>query len=712
MSEPLPKAQSAAAPPDTNTDSPSNVPVASGPIQTAASLAMPLEADTSADDDVEDLIQPAAATIFRDAPPGSLQEDEVAREDENVLKYFVMLRPKGPTATILAKVCTTLYSGGGRSFKDYWSHVLGFSNTQYKKIFTLNERSTLEAGTSWQTFDITFLYKLLQWVCGLASPSDKKWTEPTPSGADEELEHMLYRIKCERNFLAHEAVTLTDEELQERSTKLKTLLENIPCKVGQRKTLDLSQDVKTARIKIDEILNSTSKYSLKSYQQELEDLRQNIVNELVVNSQAELFPHYLDLWSSALVQWFLVPAAEGNNGLRESEIFTNVTIKDTNDSVVSVDDIFSYCIENGAPPRVVIIEGIAGIGKSHICKYILHKWASVKGEDINLPDVEIIIFIQCHTVNSKSLREYLTEELLPSTCSTIRQEDVIPALQKCSVLFVVDGLDEAGSNVRAIIRELNTKFSKNRKIITCRPQYTEEAKTLMSSNSKDTCIFFAKGFDSNQRREYLGKLLAAVKVNISDYESTLNRLHERIQELEYHLYDLLRMPLTMMMLVSLWLDDNTALSQTTTVTRIHQEIIEMKIKQLALRTQRRLGESRHISLVERACQKWLKALSKVAWETFQHNTQVLDEKRAEELVQVAENNNIDPMDALSCFMKCITLQKKFRTQYAWEFFHKSFQEYLNAMYISQNQDIQEMPLNYCKTKFHKCRKIFTFPHLV
>ncbi|XP_064091291.1 uncharacterized protein LOC135204992 [Macrobrachium nipponense] len=440
MSEPLPNAENAAVPPDTNTDSPSNVPGTSGAAQTSASLATFQEADMHGDD-VEEFIQPTAATIFSDAPPGPLPEDEVSREDENLLKYFIMLRPKGPAATILAKVCTLLYSGGGQSVKDYCSHVVGFSNKQYKNIFSLHERNTLEAGTDWQTFDITFLYKLLQCVCGLAPPYDKKWTEPTASGVDEELEHLLYCIKCERNFLAHEAVTLSDEELQERSSKLKTLLENILCKVSQWKNIDLSQDVKTARIKLDEILNSTLKYSLKSYQQELEDLRQDIVNKLVVNSQDELFPHYLDLWSSALVQWFQVPAAEENNGLHESEIFTNVTIKDVNNSVMSVEDILSYRIENNTLPQVVIIEGIAGIGKSHVCKYILHKWASVKGEDINLPDVEIIIFIECHTVNSKSLREYLIEELLSNTCSTIRQEDVIPALQKCCILFIIDGLD-------------------------------------------------------------------------------------------------------------------------------------------------------------------------------------------------------------------------------------------------------------------------------
>ncbi|XP_064083522.1 uncharacterized protein LOC135199430 [Macrobrachium nipponense] len=683
MSEPLPNAESAAAPPDTNTDSPSNAPGTSGAAQTSVCLDTSQEADMR-DDDVEEFIQLTAATIFSNAPLGPLPEDEVSREDENLLKYFIMLRPKGPAATILAKVCTALYSGGGQSVKDYCSHVLGFSNKQYKKIFSLHERSTLEAGTDWQTFDITFLYKLLQCVCGLAPPSDKKWTEPTASGVNEELEHMLYCIKCERNFLAHEAVTLSDEELQERSLKLKTLLENILCKVGQRKNIDLSQDLKTARIKLDEILNSTSKYSLKSYQQELEDLRQNIVNELVINSQAELFPHYLDFWSSALVQWFKVPTAEGNNGLRESEIFTNVTIKDSNNSVMPVKGIFSYRIENDTLPQVMIIEGIAGIGKSHVCKYILHKWASVKGEDINLPDVEIIIFIQCHTVNSKSLREYLTEELLPNTCSTIRQEDVIPALQKCCVLFVVDGLDEAGSNVRAIVRELAKKFSKNRKIITCRPEFTEDAKTLMSSNERDTCIFLAKGFDSNQRREYLGKLLATVKANVSDYESTRNRLYERLQELEHHMYSSQCLPLTMTMLVSLWLNDETLLTQTTTAMCIHHEITKWKIKQLAERTQRRLGESRHISLVERTCQKWLQALSKVAWETLKNNTQVLDENRTAELFQEAENNNIDPIDALSCFMKCIKIQKKFKIQYAWEFFHKLFQEYLAAVYLNEN----------------------------
>ncbi|XP_068214185.1 uncharacterized protein [Palaemon carinicauda] len=632
--------------------------------------------------DVEDAITLTTPSIFCSAAP----QDEMSSEDENVLKYFIMLRPTGPTATILAKVCSALYSGGQQSVKDYCSNVLGITNKDYRRIFSLHERDALEAGTSWESFDITFLYKLLQQICGLAPSSDKRWAAPNPNEVDE-IEHMLYLIKCERNFLAHEAVTLSDAELQERGKKLKQLLENILCKVSLRKKIDFSQEVKVTKMKIDEILNSTSKYSLQSYQQELEDLRQNIVKRLVANSQSELFPHYLDLWSSSLEQWFQVPVAEGNSGLQEAKIFTNVTIKDVDNTILSVEDIFLYRIKDGTPPKVLIIEGIAGIGKSYICKYILHKWASEKGDDINLLDIEIVIFIECHKVNSKSLREYLIEELLPKTCSTLRQEDVIPALQKCCVLFIVDGFDEAGSNARAILKELNTKFSNNRCIITCRPEFTEEAKSLMSTNRKEACIFFAKGFSDNQRKEYLRKILSIIKENVDDLESTIDRLYHRIQTLEHHLYTLLCLPLTLMMLVSLWLNDDDALSETTTVTRIHQQTVEMKIKQLAMRTQRKSGESRHISLIERTCQKWLKTLSKVAWDTLRCNTQILDKKCTDELIEEAENHSIDPMDALSCFMKCITLQKMFKTEYAWQFFHKSFQEYLTAFYISQNESI-------------------------
>ncbi|XP_068214182.1 uncharacterized protein [Palaemon carinicauda] len=643
--------------------------------------------------DVEDAITLTTPSIFCSAAP----QDEMSSEDENVLKYFIMLRPTGPTATILAKVCSALYSGGQQSVKDYCSNVLGITNKDYRRIFSLHERDALEAGTRWESFDITFLYKLLQQICGLAPSSDKKWATPNPNEVDE-IEHMLYLIKCERNFLAHEAVTLSDVELQERVKKLKQLLENILCNVSSRKKIDFSQEVKVTKMKIDEILNLTSKYSLQSYQQELEDLRQNIVKRLVANSQSELFPHYLDLWSSSLEQWFQVPVAEGNSGFHEAKIFTNVTIKDVDNTVLSVEDIFLYRINDVTPPKVLIIEGIAGIGKSYICKYILHKWASEKGDDINLLDIEIVIFIECHKVNSKSLREYLTEELLPETCSTLRQEDVIPALQKCCVLFVVDGFDEAGSNARAILKELNTKFSNNRCIITCRPEFTEEAKSLMSTNRKEACIFFAKGFSNNQRKEYLSKILSIIKENVDDLESTINILYHRIEALEHHLSTLLCLPLTLMMLVSLWLNDDDALSETTTVTRIHQQTVEMKIKQLAMRTQRKSGESRHISLIERTCEKWLKTLSKVAWDTLRCNTQILDKKCTDELIEEAENQSIYPMDALSCFMECITLQKMFKTEYAWQFFHKSFQEYLTAFYISQNESILTNPMQVIFTE--------------
>lgn len=226
-------------------------------------------------------------------------------------------------------------------------------------------------------------------------------------------------------------------------------------------------------------------------------------------------------------------------------------------------------------------------------------------------------------------------------------------------------------------------------LVTCRPEFTEEAKHLISQNSKNFSTFYAKGFNQIQRREYLTKLLSILETNQNEREKTMEVLSRKIQELEHNFYSLLCLPLTMMMLILLWLDDASSLSLTTTVTHIHQKTIDMRIKQLAQRMQRKPAEARHINHIEHMCRQWLETLTKVAWEALRCNIQILDAKCVEELMESAGNYNIDPMDAMSCFLKCTTWENMFGTEYVWEFFHKSFQEYLSALYLSSNPNCLE-----------------------
>ncbi|XP_071524837.1 uncharacterized protein [Panulirus ornatus] len=600
------------------------------------------------------------------------------KEDENVLKYFVMLRRTGPAGTSMAKVCRELYAGGQQNVEDYFQS-LGFSSNQYRKIFTKEELDLLQVRADWRELDITLLYKLLQHVCRLAPPHDCKWTRPKPEDRDG-LEHILFSVKRERNFLFHEIVGLTDADLDVRSDKLKSLLEKALEGASVITGDDYTRDISEMKSNVDDIRLSRTKLSLQDYQNELLEFRQNLVKDVISDSQRELCHNYQKLWQADHVYGKLIP---GSGRVPLEDVYTNMTTLTKKECEVPVSDVLDYHLSDGSLPRLVILDGVAGAGKSQLCKYILHCWAARSGNIVSLADIDILIYLQCHTVTSDSLREFFTEEILKDTCKGLRHEDVIPTLRECEILFIIDGLDEAGVQARNLVKEISAKFPASRVIVTCRTEFTAVARRIISPVEDDFSIFNVKGFSKTQQREYISKLLTVMAGDANKHQERIETLSAILQDLEHELHYLLCLPLTLTILIELWLQDSASLTGTGTLTLILQISVEMGIKILAQRLQRKPTETRSTFMLEHSCRMWVKCLARVAWESHQCNVLALDEKWATDLIEEALRQEIDPSYALSSFLKHATREVTFGVQEVWEFFHKTHQEYLSAFHLSQ-----------------------------
>nr|XP_045584768.1 uncharacterized protein LOC123746910 [Procambarus clarkii] len=618
-------------------------------------------------------------------------------DDENVLKYFVMLRRTGPAATTVAKVCRRLYGGGQLSVKDFCTNNLGFTNTQYNKIFTRHERESFE-DIDWEQLDITCVYKLLQRVCGLAPPSDAMWTNPEPHHV-ECLEHILFTIKGERNFLAHEAVVLTDEGLQTRSQKLESLLEKALEKASCITGEDYTQDINEMKATIDDIRKSKTKLFLQNYQRELQEFLHELVNKVTINSQTELRHTYQKLWESECVWWHY---GQGFQSPQLEKIFTDTTVITKNNIVVPVMQILDYKLPDGSLPRLVVLEGIAGMGKSQICKYMLKCWASKVSTMNSCVKFDIIIFIQCHSVSSSSLSEFLREELLKDTCKGLRHEDVIRTLRECYILFIIDGIDEAGKHAKCLIKEVGAKFPESRVVVSCRPEYTGEAKRLISPSGNSFTVLYVKGFSKTQQKAYINKVLIVMEDNITKRKEMVQMFLNHLDAMEHEIYSLLSLPLTMMLLTLLWLQDNTTFTGVVTITHILQQSVEMSIKRLVHRTNQKSNEIRHVMLIERACRRWLLCLARVAWESLTLNTQSLDSNNytwISDLLAEAEQHDIDPIDALSSFLVCRTPEDSLFMRHIWEFPHKAYQEYLSGLHL--NEDGIKSQCSYSRSSYSR-----------
>ena len=97
-------------------------------------------------------------------------------------------------------------------------------------------------------------------------------------------------------------------------------------------------------------------------------------------------------------------------------------------------------------PRVVLIEGEPGMGKTTYCQKLAYDWATKQCKwDESFPKIEVLLLLKCRDITSHNIREAIDDQILPDD---IQEEDKKIFFQfiqenQSKVLLVIDGLDEA-----------------------------------------------------------------------------------------------------------------------------------------------------------------------------------------------------------------------------------------------------------------------------
>ncbi|XP_019202379.2 NLR family CARD domain-containing protein 3 isoform X6 [Oreochromis niloticus] len=112
--------------------------------------------------------------------------------------------------------------------------------------------------------------------------------------------------------------------------------------------------------------------------------------------------------------------------------------KTTNDTPVSCHDIFKALPDQQRPIRVVLTNGIAGIGKTFLVQKFTLDWA----EGLENQHVSVVILLSFREMNLIRDEKYSLLELLHVFHPTL-QKVTAEQLTVCKLLFIFDGLDES-----------------------------------------------------------------------------------------------------------------------------------------------------------------------------------------------------------------------------------------------------------------------------
>ena len=117
----------------------------------------------------------------------------------------------------------------------------------------------------------------------------------------------------------------------------------------------------------------------------------------------------------------------------------------TTKEVTNMTSIFAQH-EHSKKPRIVLIEGEPGMGKTTYCQKLVYDWASKRCRkwDKSFPRRKVLLYLRCRGIKS-SLWDTIEEQILSDEIEAEEKEVFFQFLKKnpAKVLLVLDGLDEA-----------------------------------------------------------------------------------------------------------------------------------------------------------------------------------------------------------------------------------------------------------------------------
>ena len=348
--------------------------------------------------------------------------------------------------------------------------------------------------------------------------------------------------------------------------------------------------------------------------------------------------------------------------LELNDIFTRPTIvrhdktRQTGaEQVTSITGVFkphSGC----SKPRTVLIEGEPGMGKTTYCQKVVYDWANGQETDASFPKIKLVLLLKCHDM-SGNIWEAIDDQLLPKDIEEEERENFFKYIRanQSQVLLVLDGLDEAPSNLMKIFSDLveSRELSKSHIILTSRQEGSVKIRKYCDT------LLQIQGFGSENSHNY-------IKHYFKDLEAQGQNLLKDIEQ-NIELGELIVNPLFTAMLCLFYEDlGDLPLSKT----QLYLDITECILK----RFRQKHGLSHNNDNLTEVYKEELEQLGRIAWETLEK-----DKMHIEEGAFTATTTRKSPLFE---FLSVQSNSSKRRSHTCYQFSHKSFQEFFAGLYLS------------------------------
>ena len=344
--------------------------------------------------------------------------------------------------------------------------------------------------------------------------------------------------------------------------------------------------------------------------------------------------------------------------------------KKTN-QIVELPDIFDKDKESRSNPRIILIEGSPGTGKTTLSLKLAYDWATGKMPD-KFPEVELVLLIKCRDMEA-SIQESAKTQLLPWDNDQLRNA-LDSFIHSGKILLIIDGLDEIPQSAERHVADLlNFKCLQE-----CYVVVTSRQEKGMEVRIHFDKLLEINGFSKRSLNSFTKKYFKLSNTDLA------KKLQEKMRaKTENNLRALAKNPLNALLLCVVFEDNDGNLP--TTVTELYENIVECVWKRYCKR--KRL-EEKDISF-EMAMQ----TLGKLAYECLvEHDTLYFSES-------MLKNDDEKACTNIGFLYKEDISTRILKSHNTYWFLHKTFQEYFAAyhcVYIEKDIDMSKLSYYTCE----------------
>ena len=314
-------------------------------------------------------------------------------------------------------------------------------------------------------------------------------------------------------------------------------------------------------------------------------------------------------------------------------------------------------------PRVVLIEGNPGMGKTTYCQKLAYDWSVVEiPSDASFPKVNILLLLKCRDMHMKTanIEEAIDDQLLPQDAGKKEKEDFFQFIRcnQSRILLVLDGLDELRDDlVQGFLPLIQGKlFASMYLILTSRHEagmkvrrYCDTLLEIIGYSKGDVESYIKKYFSSHEDQTLADKMIQKLNGDRRLKQLTTNPLNTALLCL---------------------LCEETRGEFPSKKTKLYNDLVACALRRCFAKRRIPLGDD---DPVER-CSSELNQLGRIAFETLLKHGLYFSQD------EVKSQSTVDFLQLP--FLSREPSKSKIRPTPSYAFTHRTFQEYFAAFYLA------------------------------